>query len=121
VSLPVTDVTHSKVAFSYLSANQMSSGLVLHAVLLTDLFNRQISGYFNPHPASPPLNLFLAQQHFLTVSLTAVKQHTIEGNSHADSPVQNKVTYKQEQYFLSKPCPCFVFMSNIYHSLKVIL
>jgi hypothetical protein len=109
VSLPVTDVTHPKVAFSYLSAYPMSSGLVLHPVLFTDLFNRQISGFFNPHPAFPPPNLFLAQQHFKTVSLTAVKQHAIEGNGHADSPVQNKITYKQEEYFLLKPCPCFLF------------
>jgi len=38
----------------------MSSGLVLHAALFTDLFNHQISGFFNLHPASPPPNLFLA-------------------------------------------------------------
>jgi hypothetical protein len=107
--MPVTDVTYSKVAFSYLSVKPMSSGLVLHAVLFTGLFNRQISGFFNPHPASPPSNLFLAYQHFLTESLTANKQHAIEGNGHADSPIQNKVTYKQEEYFLLMPCPCFLF------------
>ena len=70
-------VTYCKVAFRYLSVKPMSSGLVLHAVLFTDLFNRHISRFFNPHSASPPSSLFLAQQHFLTVSLTADKQHTI--------------------------------------------